>query len=37
MKTKFSIILFLVAIYSFGQREDITTALYETYEKIQGT
>ncbi len=35
MKTKFSILLFLVTIYSFGQKEDITTALYETYEKYK--
>ncbi|VAW11241.1 FIG00652775: hypothetical protein [hydrothermal vent metagenome] len=35
MKTKFSILLFLVTICSFAQKEDITTALYETYEKYK--
>lgn len=35
MKNKIFFILLFIAFYSYGQKEDITTALYETYEKYK--
>lgn len=35
MKNKIFFSLLFIAFYSYGQKEDITTALYETYEKYK--